>query len=298
MPHMKEVDEYRMFTGKSEMHKAVNELAGLLVGISIDGRILESEFNELKMWYDMHRGLIRYHPFKEIIPAIDAALEDGVLDMEEAEDLIWLCNQLTSKGYYDLVTSAVQQLQGIMHGILADNEINDDEIAGLREWLEINDFLKGTYPFDEVDSLLCSILADGVVTDDERNTLKAFFSEFVDTKDSYNLTEAEVAALRERYSVTGICACDPEIEIKDHLFSITGTSARATRDEIVEVITEHQGMFSNGVTKKTQYLIVGAEGNPCWAFSCYGRKIEKAMEMRKNGSDISIVHENDFWDVL
>ena len=298
MSQLKELEEYRMFTGPAEMHKAVNSLAGLLVGISSDGTITQDEFNELKMWYDNHRGLIQYHPFSEIVPQIDAALADGVLDLEEAQDLIWLCNQLTSEGYYSLMTSALQQLQGIMHGILADRIINDEEIRGLQEWLEVNEFLKGCYPFDEVDSLLASILADGTVTEEERNTLAAFFSEFIDTRDSCNLSEPEMEALRAQYSVDGICACDPAIEFEDHMFSFTGTSSRAKRTEIAEEIVAHRGIFNNNVTKNTQYLIVGGEGNPCWAFSCYGRKIEKAMEMRKNGSTIAIVHENDFWDAL
>lgn len=31
-----------------------------------------------------------------------------------------------------------------------------------------------------------------------------------------------------------------------------------------------------------------------WAFSCYGRKVEKAVQLRKDGSQVIIVHENDF----
>ena len=50
--------------------------------------------------------------------------------------------------------------------------------------------------------------------------------------------------------------------------------------------------------KKTNYLIIGSEGNTCWAFSCYGRKVEKAMEMRKNGVNIVLVNEIDFWDSI
>ena len=46
------------------------------------------------------------------------------------------------------------------------------------------------------------------------------------------------------------------------------------------------------------YLIVGADGNPCWAFACYGRKIEKAMELRKAGARIALVHESDFHDAV
>ena len=52
----------------------------------------------------------------------------------------------------------------------------------------------------------------------------------------------------------------------------------------------------NSVSKKTNYLIVGDDGNPCWAYACYGRKVEKAINLRKEGAQIIIVHENDFWD--
>jgi hypothetical protein len=51
----------------------------------------------------------------------------------------------------------------------------------------------------------------------------------------------------------------------------------------------------NSVSRKTNYLIVGDDGNPCWAFACYGRKVEKAINLRKQGTQIIIVHENDFW---
>ncbi len=44
--------------------------------------------------------------------------------------------------------------------------------------------------------------------------------------------------------------------------------------------------------------MVGAKGNPCWAFACYGRKVEEAMALRKAGNRLLIVHENDFFDAL
>lgn len=49
---------------------------------------------------------------------------------------------------------------------------------------------------------------------------------------------------------------------------------------------------------KLNYLVIGAEGNPCWAFACYGRKVEKAVELRKKGVRVVIVHENDFHDAV
>ena len=64
------------------------------------------------------------------------------------------------------------------------------------------------------------------------------------------------------------------------------------------MIEELGGKVKTAVSKKTDYLIVGNAGNPCWAFSCYGRKIEAAMLLRREGAKVQIVNETDFWDAI
>jgi len=296
-----EVNEYRMYTTKAELHKAVNSLMGLIRGIQYDGIITNEELAEVFHWCNLHRHLENNSPFNEIIPMIDSALDDGQLDEEEIQDIQWLCNRILHQDefdeFYDLVTVSIQELEGILHGMLADRKLDDTEIDQLEEWMENHSFLlKGTYPFDEIDSLLTAVKHDGVVTKEEKSMLTAFFANFIDTKLSHNIHEPEIRSLQEKFSINGICAVCPEITFENKIFSFTGTSARATRNEIAEIINNKGGIFNNNVNKKTNYLIVGADGNPCWAYSCYGRKVEKAVQLRKAGSPIMIVHENDFWD--
>ena len=64
------------------------------------------------------------------------------------------------------------------------------------------------------------------------------------------------------------------------------------------IITSLGGKFNPNITNKTRYLVVGNDGNPCWAFSCYGRKIEDAVNRRKSGQNLSIINEVDFWDIV
>ena len=90
----------------------------------------------------------------------------------------------------------------------------------------------------------------------------------------------------------------PQLIIPDNLFCFTGVSYKAKRSEIKEIVESKGGKFKNTVVKETNYLIVGNGGNPCWAFSCYGRKVEQAVNLRKAGHGILIVHENDFWDEI
>ena len=63
-------------------------------------------------------------------------------------------------------------------------------------------------------------------------------------------------------------------------------------------VLRREGRAHSNVTLKTDYLIVCDEGNPHWAFCCYGRKVEKAYQLRREGHRVSIVHESDFWDAL
>ncbi|MCG7346511.1 BRCT domain-containing protein [Sporosarcina sp. ACRSL] len=295
-----EVDDYRTFTAPAEVHKAVNSLIGMLNGVQFDNIVNQQELSEIINWCNLHRRLQRKFPFSEIIPLIDNALSDNILTEEEIQDILWLCKNVVHHDgfntYYDIVTSSLQQLQGIIHGIMADNILHESEINQLYVWMDSRDFLKGFYPFDEIYSLLITVRRDGVISEDEKNLLKAYFGNFIDTRMSFNVNAFENTELQNRYSIGGICAVCPEIEFEDKVFSFTGTSGRAKRKEIAEIITNMGGSFNNNVTLKTDYLIVGNEGNPCWAFSCYGRKVEKAVDLRKNGSSIVIVHENDFWD--
>lgn len=289
----------RKYTGKAELDKALHTLEGILKGIAIDETINQKEIDELKMWHYKYQDLIEEHPFNELIPTIAAILEDNIIDDEEYKNLLWLCDNLkTGSIYYNVITSDIQRLQGILHGILSDNVITESEIKGLQNWLDENDHLASVYPYDEINSLVTAVLADGKLTEDEKNLLKLYFSEFIDLKSSFNINTDEISKLKQNININGICAMCPEITIPNKAFCFTGISSKATRSAIKDTIESLGGVFNKSVTKQTDYLVVGNNGNPCWAFACYGRKVEKAINLRKAGHKILIVHENDFWDAL
>lgn len=291
--------EYRSFTKPAELHKAINTLRGIVAGISCNDGVSTDEIHELTHWCSLHAHLRDRHPFSELLPVIESSIQDGRIDEEEQQDILWLCgNFVGSASYYDAMTSSIQFLNGLVHGIMADHQLGNGEIDTLKLWLDTNDFLQGTYPFDELSSMVHTIVEDKVITDEERNSLLAFMSNLVEFKDSYNLVEADFAELRRQYSVGGICAYCPDVEIKGKLFCFTGESYRSTRSEIKAEVERLGGSFRNSVSKNTDYLVVGNAGNPCWAYSCYGRKIEEAMALRKAGAKLQIINETDFWDAI
>jgi hypothetical protein len=293
-----ELQNLRVFTEKSETDKAFRTLEGILRGIDLDRKINLREIHELKHWCGAHVSYVNRHPFNEAIPMIMGFVEDNELDPEEYEDLLWFTEAITGNSiYYDAITGDLQVLHGIMHGILSDNIINEQEIRELENWINNNVHLKGCFPYDELYSLVKSVLEDGKLDDIEVKILKAFFADFI-SKDDTTINIQELERLKDEMSVPGICSINPDIQFPQHLFCFTGTFGKCKKSEIERIVIDHGALYSTSVTKNLDYLVVGNGGNPCWAFSCYGRKVELARTMRKEGARVQLVNENDFWKAV
>ncbi len=186
----------------------------------------------------------------------------------------------------------MQRLQSVLAGIAADDVISKDELNGLSDWLLEHEHLKTCYPYDEVDSLITSVLADQKIDQEEHQNLLRYFEGF----SSVSNKKSEEHKHKD-FTVSGICAVSPEIIFESSCFCFTG-EARAEREEMKIMVLDRGSRVVHDVSPKVNYLIVGSKGNPCWMYACYGRKIEKAMNLRKKGHQIVIVHEADFFDAI
>lgn len=285
---------YIRFNGPRRLEKAVNSLRGIVTGLVADARVNDKELAALHLWLGRHREFIDKHPFSELVPQIQQVVADGLVDEEERSDLLWLCEKYASRtGLYDAITGDMQQLQGFLAGIVADARINEIELSRLADWVAEHEHLKSCWPYDELDSIICHVMADGRIDAQEHEALLQFFGEFAITP-----KRQAIGALDRSCTVSGVCANSPTIEFTSRGFCFTGTSKRSTRAGLVEVIEQRGGAWHKSVRKDTDYLIVGASGNPCWAYSCYGRKVEEAVACRRQGQRLLIVHEFDFWDAV
>jgi len=143
-----------------------------------------------------------------------------------------------------------------------------------------------------------NILSDRIITDEERNILKVFFGDFIDVHQHSTIDYNSIEELKKIININGICTVDPKIEFQDKIFCFTGKSKINTRKIIVDTIISLKGYYIDDVSQKTDYLIYGNGGNPCWAYSSYGRKVEQAVNLRKNKHHIQIINEEDFWDEI
>lgn len=287
--------KYARFTTRAQLDKSINSLLGIIEGISIDGKVNEAELNFLRLWLREHEELQGLHPYNELVPLVQDAIADGLLSQEEREDIVWLCERLRSTEYFDKTTADIQRLHAIVGGIIADGQISEDELRGLSSWLDDHDHLRTCWPYDEVGSLITTVLADQKIDQQEHEMLQGFFSEFTAVLDGRTIVSPTIS---EGITLTGLCAVCPEIEFEGAKFCFTGASTRYKRSQLSEIVTRLGGMVLPSVSAKIDYLVIGADGNPCWAYACYGRKVEKAVELRKAGARMLLVHENDFHDAV
>ncbi len=288
---------YFHFTGKGRLEKSINSLLGLLEGIAIDGRITPGEVAILRMWLADHQDVADRHPYSELVPALMAAVADGVLEPEERDDLKWLCERLKSSEFFDLVTTDLQRLHALVGGIAADGTISEQEMRGLSDWLGEHDHLRTCWPYDEIDALTTKVLSDGRIDETEHRMLLAFFTEFLAVLDERTIVRP-VAFDGPGLTIGALCAVTPEVQFLQRAFCFTGASSKYKRVEFEELVSRLGGEPHANVTANLHYLVIGAEGNPCWAFACYGRKVEKAVALRRKGCRVVILHENDFHDAV
>ena len=280
------------FATSAEVDAAINTLTGVIQGLDLDGTIESEEVVGLNDWIELYKPYRDLHPFNELLPMIEQALEDGQVDKHEKADILWLCNRLTRQGgFRDRVAASLQEMHGVLAGILLDGEVKEDEVFGLRKWMDRNQHLRSVWPYDEVDSLLISVLEDGVVSDEEVYLLQNFFSSFLGLDEDQGISEAEDDV---PFSLTGICAVNPEIQFADKRFCFTGTFTELDYYKVIATLKQRGAVIVEEPDEGTDYLIVGSGGNPCWAYACYGRKIEDAIVLRQKGCALVIVHEFDF----
>ena len=288
---------FERFTGPQRIQKAINVLGGFLDGIAADREIVPAERLNLERWLLDHSSLRSKHPFPEIIPVIESVTKNGWIEVEDLADLRWLCARYSTEGpNTTAIHNDMQVLHGLMSGLLADGRLPDIEIDKLADWVNDRDQLRGIWPFDELESVLLQIRRDKTVTDSERLMLKAFLEQFTVTDDRKVVDTPLINEVGT--PISGLCAVCPEVSFSNKVFCFTGASAHATRKDFARIVHERGGICQPGVTRELDFLVVGNQGNPAWAFCCYGRKIEQVVKLRKAGLRILLVNEMDFWDAL
>ena len=174
------------------------------------------------------------------------------------------------------VSKAIDQLSGICAGILADGVVSEQEAQFFANWVRKFGPLTHAWPLTDILARVERIFADGVCDDEEREELTVVMKALC----GYS----ENDAFAETYSTIlplDLPLPDPVV-FADRIFTITGKFAFGTRRKVMEAIESRGGKPSDTApTGESNYLVIGIFASRDWANTNYGRKIERAVELRK-----------------
>lgn len=189
------------------------------------------------------------------------------------------------------INVAIEHLLGMAQGMLADGHLHDMEIQFLSAWIESNAEAAQEWPISAVAARLRNALADGVITEEERDHLTATLRDL----------------LANDFSETGSATQEPtrlpltdevDVQVDAAGFCLTGEFAYGTRSACQRLLEKAGGVAIDSVSKKIRYLVVGSRISNDWAHTSYGRKIERAVELQQQGHGISIISEKRWLQAL
>lgn len=179
---------------------------------------------------------------------------------------------------------AADELVGICRGVLADGAVTAQEAGFLRDWIERNSQYASSYPFDHLYRRLLTALTDGVLDQEEE-------ADLLDTLVALTGGEADLPGRASLSTSLPLCSPPPDLVFPGTNYVVTGTFVYGSRAEVVRAIEDRGALVKAAVSAKVDILVIGEVGSQAWKHSSYGRKIEKAVELRESGCGIRIVSE-------
>ena len=276
------------FGYKRNKQKALISLHGILSGLTADQRLNDTEILFMATWLKSDSEFKKDGDFLDIQDAIRDVLEDGIITADEKEDLLTLLNDVLQYNEieHDNMDALVNMLLGFLQGISADNNIAEQEVLALSSLLLKHRDLLASWPGSLLFNRLNDILADGEITEDEREDLL----ELVKQISGQRFTESGLAT----GMATEFFADGELMSINGKTVCFTGKFLSDTRHNL-ELQAKTLGASTvKGITTHLDVLIIGSLASRDWMFTSHGRKIEAAIKAKDKGQDIQIINEEDW----
>lgn len=187
----------------------------------------------------------------------------------------------------EIIKKSMQTMLGLCTGIMADGKVSEEEFHFFHQWMLENYDARNDWPGSFLFEKINEILEDDLVEPHELKEFEGILSELIGgTLQETGTTQGN--------STTLPLDKDAIIVIPEKRFCFTGQFLYGQRKDCEKTIIELGGLTEKRVVKKLDYLVIGNLVAPAWVNTSYGRKIEKALEYKEAGCDLSIISE-DAW---
>jgi hypothetical protein len=182
----------------------------------------------------------------------------------------------------------LSELLGLAKAMLSDGIVNETEAAYQRNWGSNHPDALAQWPTSLIFARLNHYFADGRIDEAERLELQELLASLVGGTASL-LLGYEGATTLPLNSPPPLICWGP-----DECYVFTGRFAYGTRGDCEREVAKRGCTCAGNVTRRTSFMVIGTFGSRDWVHSSYGRKIQRAVELRSAGFPIRIVGE-DHW---
>jgi len=186
----------------------------------------------------------------------------------------------------------IDELIGIVKGVVADGMVHQGEVEFLLSWLNSNRAAADLWPAKAIYPRISAALADGHIDPEEEREILDLLMATVGGNTAPQSNEASDS------TSLPLCKPAPIVEFAGRSFCFTGRFNSGTRDWCHKAIESRGGASAGSITKKLDFLVIGDLGSRDWLHSTHGTKIMKAVEYRDQGFSIAIVSEQHWFERL
>lgn len=275
--------------------RQISELLGLCKGLIADGKIVQSEAESLYAWLIDQEGM-GCSLVETLRVQVGQMLEDGVLDASESAELMRrVCGLIDNRPdekiplrrdgvpANNLDDYQISALLGLCRGLIADGKIDRSEADVLYTWLKAHEETIDNPVMTAFEEKLQPFLREKPENADNRAHLLKLLSGLIGGK-------TEVGECL-RATTLWLDEPSPEVIFEDRKFCLTGKFSYGKRGRCEDEVRARGGICQSSPSKTTDYLVIGSYAEGTWIQSAYGRKIEKAVELRADGRPIRIISE-------
>lgn len=261
-------------------------LKGILIGIVADQKLNEKELLFLDTWLKSQQSLADDQDVVDILSMVGDILANGFIAsqflqimQDRIETLI-----VRMKDFEDDKVAGIQELLGFLRGIAADGQLNDQEVGALSDWLDSNHLVRDKWPASAVVNRVAAILQDGVITQAEREDLLQLIQQVaVMSLDSQRLSpQASLEVWEDSLD---------SINLAGSTFCLTGDFVSGDRSDVHKKLRDLGADISPGVNSNVDFLVIGTLASHNWLYTSHGRKIEKALHLKRKGIGIKTITE-------
>lgn len=185
------------------------------------------------------------------------------------------------------VEQGLAEMVGLVRGVIADGRVSQDEAERLSEWAKDHPEVAIRYPANLLSRRLERIFMDGRVDAAERRRLGSMLTQLAENPGGLAAGFALATDLPLTYP-------PPEVVFEGHTFVFGGDMAYGPTHACEREVSELGGMCEHAVSRRTNYVVIGALAATDWSQSDFGALIDEVVQYRGRGVPIAVISEEQW----